>query len=317
MRAPEFWNKDDWRSRLLAPLGWLYGASVAWKEKRAVPYRSRAKVVCVGNLSVGGTGKTPVAIEIAEALKARGRHPVFLSRGYGGRLRGPIEIQEGNSAADVGDEPLLLRHTAPVVVARNRAEGAQLAEALGDTIVMDDGHQNFALAKDLSLIVVDGEAGFGNGRVVPAGPLREPIAQGLRRADAVVVVGDGQVLLGDFAQPVLRAHLVQHGVNIAGHRVVAFAGIGRPDKFFHALELQGAVIAATKRYADHHTYTQAEIARLKSKARSLNAALVTTEKDFVRLTPTEREGIQALPVRAAFDQPEEIARLLDTLAATL
>jgi tetraacyldisaccharide 4'-kinase len=316
LRAPDFWQTDDWRGRVLAPLGWAYGASVAWKAKRAEPYRSRAAVVCVGNISVGGTGKTPVAIEIAQQLRARGRHPVFLSRGYGGRLRGPIAVHEGNSAADVGDEPLLLVNTAPVVVARDRAEGARLAETLGDTIVMDDGHQNFALAKDLSLVVVDGESGFGNCRVVPAGPLREPIAQGLARADAVVVTGDGVVALGRFARPVLRAHLVQHGMDIAGRRVVAFAGIGRPDKFFHALEQQGATVAASRRFGDHHVYTQAEIARLRSKARSEGAALVTTEKDFVRLTPTERDGILALPVRASFDRPDDLAGLLDRLPAT-
>src|SRR5579862_4336724 len=142
MRAPEFWDRDDWRARLLAPLSWAYGTSVAWKEAHAVPYHSAAAVVCVGNISVGGTGKTPIAIEIAHRLRARGRRPVFLSRGYGGRLRGPVEVHEANSAADVGDEPLLLRHTAPVVVARDRAEGARFAEQLGDTIVMDDGHQN-------------------------------------------------------------------------------------------------------------------------------------------------------------------------------
>lgn len=316
MRAPEFWNHDDWRSRLLAPLGWLYGASVAWKHRNAAPYRSSAAVVCVGNLSVGGTGKTPVAIAVARTLQARGRRPVFLSRGYGGRLRGPIEVTPENSAADVGDEPLLLRHTAPVVVARDRAEGARLAQTLGDTIVMDDGHQNFALAKDLSLVVADGETGFGNGRVVPAGPLREPVAQGLARADAVIVTGQGDPQLKGFARPILRAHLVQHGADISGKRVVAFAGIGRPDKFFHALESQGACLAATKSFGDHHAYTQAEIARLISKARSENALLVTTEKDFVRLTPAEREGIVALPVRAAFDRPEDLAALLDRLAAT-
>lgn len=315
MRAPEFWDRDDWRARALAPLGWLYGASVEWKRTHATPYRSSAAVVCVGNLSVGGTGKTPVAIEIARALAARGRHPVFLSRGYGGRLHGPIQVTEDNSAADIGDEPLLLRNAAPVVVARNRGEGARLAETLGDTIVMDDGHQNFALEKDLSLVVVDGESGFGNGRVVPSGPLREPVAQGLARADAVIVTGDGDFATGGFAKPILRAHLVQQGEGVAGRRIVAFAGIGRPDKFFHALAGQGAELAACVPFADHHAYTQSEIARLKSKARSLDAALVTTEKDFVRLTPAERHEILPLPVRAAFDRPDALAALLDSLAA--
>jgi tetraacyldisaccharide 4'-kinase len=318
MRAPEFWSRQDWRAHALSPLGWFYGASVAWRALHAKPYRSKAAVVCVGNLTAGGAGKTPVAISIANILRARGRNPFFLSRGYGGRLHGPIFVGDDNSARDVGDEPLLLHRTAPVVVARDRHAGALLAEAHGaDAIIMDDGHQNFGLVKDLSLVVVDGETGFGNGYVLPAGPLREPINQGLPRADAVIIVGEGRPELNGFQGPVLRAHLVLQNHDLEKRRLVAFAGIGRPEKFFQALEAHGAELAATKRYADHHAYTPSEIARLKSKARSCDALLVTTEKDFVRLTPGEREGIQALSVRAVFDQPAEIERLLDSLATTL
>jgi tetraacyldisaccharide 4'-kinase len=314
MRAPDFWMRDDWRSRVIAPLGWLYGASVAWKARGAAPYRSDAAVICVGNLSVGGTGKTPVAIEIARLLIERGQHPFFLSRGYGGKLRGPLEITSDHHASEVGDEPLLLAHTAPVIVSRDRRAGAILAVEHGaDVIVMDDGHQNFALAKDLSLVVVDGEAGFGNGYVIPAGPLREPIAQGLARADAVIVTGDGAPDLDNFSKPVLRTHLTHPEPDITGRRIVAFAGIGRPDKFFQSLRAQGAILLDTKSYADHHTYTAGEIARLRSKARAHNAELVTTEKDFVRLTPLEREGIRALPVRATFDDSAALERLLDRL----
>ncbi len=322
MRAPEFWSRDDdrsrWLGRVLTPLGWIYGASVAWKARHAEPYRANAAVVCIGNLSVGGNGKTPVAIEVARRLIVRGRRPFFLSRGYGGRLRGPIRVTEQNLAADVGDEPLLLAETAPVIVARDRREGARLAVEQGaDTIVMDDGHQNFALFKSLSLVVADAETGFGNRLVLPAGPLREPVGQGLSRADAVILTGDGNPTLTNFTGPVLRAHLRDDGgPDISGQRVVAFAGIGRPEKFFQSLEKQGAVIAGTKNYADHHNYTQAEIARLKSKARACGALLVTTEKDFVRLTPMEREGILALPVRATFDEPAVLDRLLDTLPPT-
>ncbi|HVZ92556.1 MAG TPA: tetraacyldisaccharide 4'-kinase [Rhizomicrobium sp.] len=314
MRQPDFWTRDDWRSRLMAPLGWLYGASVAWKAARAKPYRPRAAVVCVGNLSIGGAGKTPVAIEIARRLIARGRRVFFLSRGYGGRLRGPILVGEDSRAVDVGDEPLLLAEAAPVVVARDRRLGAALAMENGaDTIVMDDGHQNFAIAKDLSLVVVDGQAGFGNRRMIPAGPLREPVSQGLRRANAVVVTGAGAPDLGTFAGPVLRADLVNAGPDVAGKRLVAFAGIGRPAKFFDALKAQGAELVFVRFFADHHPYSPSEIARLKSRARSLEALLVTTEKDFARLGAAEREGILPMPVRAAFEDEAAIERLLDTL----
>ncbi|HVV64159.1 MAG TPA: tetraacyldisaccharide 4'-kinase [Rhizomicrobium sp.] len=314
MRQPDFWTRDDWRSRLLAPLGWLYGASVALKAARTKPFRADAAVVCVGNLSIGGAGKTPVAIEIARRLIARGRRVFFLSRGYGGRLRGPILVGEDSRAVDVGDEPLLLAQTGPVVVARDRREGAALAVERGaDTIVMDDGHQNFALAKDLSLVVVDGQTGFGNRRMLPAGPLRESVSQGLRRADAVVVTGAGAPDLGKFTRPVLRTHLANAGPDVAGKRLVAFAGIGRPAKFFDALKAQGAELAFVRFFADHHHYSPSEIARLKSRARSLEALLVTTEKDFVRLGAAEREGILPMPVRAAFEDEAAIERLLDTL----
>ncbi|MGC9953398.1 MAG: tetraacyldisaccharide 4'-kinase [Rhizomicrobium sp.] len=322
MRAPEFWDRQDRWSRLavaaLAPIGWIYSASVAWKARNATPYRPGVPVVCVGNLTVGGTGKTPIAIAVARALIARSRHPFFLSRGYGGKLHGPILVGPEHSAADVGDEPLLLAAAAPAVVSRNRGEGARLAVEHGaDVIVMDDGHQNFTLAKDLSLVVVDAEQQFGNGFILPAGPLREFVNQGLARADAVVIVGDGGPALAGYSGPILRAHLTHVDVpELSGRRVVGFAGIGRPEKFFRSLRAFGAEIVATKRFADHHIYTSSEIARLKATARAANALLVTTEKDYVRMTEVEREGIATLPVRAAIDNAKALELLLDRLCAS-
>ena len=321
MRAPEIWDRQDFWSRLavatLTPLGWVYGASVTWKVHNAAPYHAPVPVLCVGNLTVGGTGKTPVAIAIARALAARGRRPFFLSRGYGGKLHGPIQVMPKHRAEDVGDEPLLLAAAAPVVVSRNRGEGARLAVEHGaDVIVMDDGHQNFSVTKDLSLIVVDAEQQFGNGRILPAGPLRESVRQGLARADAVLVVGDGEPPLAGYSGPVLRAHLTHVELPaLSGRRVVAFAGIGRPEKFFRSLRAFGAEIAATKQFGDHHLYTLSEIARLKATARAANALLVTTEKDYVRMTETEREGIAVLPVRAAIDNVPALELLLDRLVA--
>jgi tetraacyldisaccharide 4'-kinase len=322
MRAPEFWDQKDRWSRLavaaLAPIGWIYSASVACKARSATPYRPDVPVVCVGNLTVGGSGKTPVAIAIARALSARGRRPFFLSRGYGGKLHGPILVAPEHHAGDVGDEPLLLAAASPVVVSRNRGEGARLAMEHGaDVIVMDDGHQNFTLAKDLSLVVIDAEQQFGNGFILPAGPLREFVNQGLARADAVVVVGDGGPALTGYSGPILRAHLTHVDVpELAGRRVVGFAGIGRPEKFFRSLRAFGAEIVATKRFGDHHIYTSSEIARLKGTAREAHALLVTTEKDYVRMTEVEREGIATLPVRAAIDNAKALELLLDRLCAS-
>jgi tetraacyldisaccharide 4'-kinase len=211
---------------------------------------------------------------------------------------------------------LLLAAAAPVIVARDRKAGAELADKNhADVIVMDDGFQNFTLAKDLSIVVVDAASGFGNGHILPAGPLREPVAQGLARADAVILVGSGSPALPGFSGPVLRALLTPVDVlSLASKRVIAFAGIGRPQKFFETLRALGAQLVEVREYADHYAYSASEIARLKARARSTEAMLVTTEKDYVRLTSQDREDIRFLPVRAAFEKQGDLERLLDRLA---
>ena len=320
MRQPEFWYERSAAARLaailLTPLGWIYGATVAFRSRFTRPYRCRARVVCIGNLTAGGTGKTPVAMEFGRLLTARGARIVFLSRGYGGIVRGPAFVASNDCATRVGDEPLLLTTVAPVIVARNRAAGAKLADDNGfDTIIMDDGHQNFSLAKDLSVVVVDAATGFGNVLVLPAGPLREPVSRGLRRADAIILMGDGspRETVGSIL-PTLRARLVTADSEIwMGRRVVAFAGIGRPEKFFASLKALGAQIVHARSYADHFVYSQAEIVRLKTQAIAENAALVTTEKDFVRVSPAERSGIEQLHVRAVFGDSKTLDRLLDKI----
>ncbi len=313
MRAPDFWRRRGWQARLLAPLGALYGFSVAWKA-RAKGYDASVPVICVGNLTAGGSGKTPIAIAVAEALRARGRKPFFLTRGYGGSARGPALASRAHSAAVMGDEALLLARHAQTVVARDRAAGAKLAVEKGaDVIVMDDGHQNFALRKTLSLVVVDAQTGFGNGFLIPAGPLRESVRQGLSRADAVVLVGDGDPDLQGFTGPVLRARLVADGGAFAGQPVFAFAGIGRPEKFIASLEAGGAVIAGSCFFDDHHPYAEDEIEQLRAVAGE--TLLVTTEKDFVRMTVAQRAGIRVLKVAAVFDDAGALERLLDTAAA--
>src|SRR5471032_982844 len=318
MRAPDFWPPQFWQSRglaarLLAPLGALYGASVAFKARHASPYDPGLPVICVGNLTAGGSGKTPIAIAIAEMLRAKGHRPYFLTRGYGGSTSGPALATRGHSAQVMGDEALLLARTAPTIVARDRAAGARLAQEKGASVlVMDDGHQNFTLRKTLSLVVVDAASGFGNGFQIPAGPLREPVAQGLARADAVVLVGDGSPDLQDFRGPVLRAHLKADGAAFAGKNVFAFAGIGRPEKFVASLQDSGALVTGSCFFADHHGYGEEELVQLRAVAG--DAALVTTEKDFVRLTTAQREGIRVLKIAAVFDDGAAMERLLDSAA---
>jgi tetraacyldisaccharide 4'-kinase len=313
MRAPEFWNKRGLLARLLSPLGALYGASVAFKARTSGRYVPNVEVICVGNLTAGGSGKTPVAIAIVEMLRARGHRPYFLTRGYGGSERGPALASRGHSAAIMGDEALLLARTAPTIVARDRAAGARLGTEKGATVlVMDDGHQNFALRKSLSLVVVDAESGFGNGFQIPAGPLREPVRQGLARADAVILIGDGDPNLQGFQGPVLRAHLDADASAFAGKTVFAFAGIGRPEKFVASLQDGGALVTGSCFFADHHPYSADEILELKAIAG--DATLVTTEKDFVRLTTEQREGIRVLKVSVHFDDVSAMERLLDSAA---
>jgi tetraacyldisaccharide 4'-kinase len=313
MRTPEFWKQRGATAMLLAPLGMLYGASVAWKARHATPCQTKARIVCVGNLTAGGTGKTPVALAIAARLQARRDRIFFLTRGYGGSERGPAQVAASSDATRMGDEALLLARCAPTIVARDRADGAAYAIARGaEIIVMDDGHQNFGLAKNLSIVVVDGESGFGNGLMIPAGPLREPVAQGLARADAVVIMNDGTPDLRGYDGPVLRARLIVESDAFRSERIFAFAGIGRPEKFIASLAEAGAIVTGMQFFADHHPFRVGEIAALK--ARAGQARLVTTEKDYVRLDPQDRAGIAVLPVRAAFQDEAALDRLLDRIA---
>jgi tetraacyldisaccharide 4'-kinase len=314
MRAPDFWQRRGLASALLSPLGLLYGASVAAKARRAKPYRPNAKVLCIGNLTAGGSGKTPVALAMGQALQARGKKVFFLTRGYGGSARGPLLVKDTHKAAEVGDEALLLARVAPTIVARARAQGAAMADAQGaDIIIMDDGYQNFTVAKDVAVVVVDAKSGFGNGRMIPAGPLREPVAQGVARADAVVMMletggrASSPPDLRDFAGPIVRARLMPDGESFRGRLLFAFAGIGRPEKFVASLKEAGAVIAGTQFFPDHHPYRPDEIAALKTKG-----PLVTTEKDYVRLTRKEREGVEIFKVAVVF--LDDVEFLLDRLA---
>jgi tetraacyldisaccharide 4'-kinase len=285
--TPAWWNeRRGWRQAALAPASALYGAAVKARFAHAKPYRSRLPVICVGNFTMGGAGKTPLAIALARMLIARGERPAFLTRGYGGREAGPIWVEPRRRADEVGDEPLLLARHAPVMVARARPNGARAIEASAATvIIMDDGFQNPSLQKDLTFVAVDGGFGMGNGLVFPSGPLRAPLAFQTRMADAVVQVGgpEGAVRLG--AHPVLYARVAAVNAEwLKGVAVLAFCGIGRPEKFFATVREAGAQIVEAIPFADHHAYREEDAARLLKIARGAGAALVTTEKDYVRLS---------------------------------
>lgn len=310
MRAPAFWwrpaEAPGWEPRLLAPAAWAWGIGAAIRS-RGMAERVAAPVVCVGNLTAGGTGKTPLVAALAERLTAAGHAPQVLSRGHGGRLGrdAPHRVDPArDSAADVGDEPLLLAALAPVWVARDRAAGGRAAAAAGARpILMDDGFQNPRLAKDLSILVVDAARGFGNARLIPAGPLREPVAGGLARADIVVAVGgDPAPLLARWPRlaerPLVTARIVPRktGLEIAGLPVIAFAGIGEPAKFFATLRAMGGELVEAHPFPDHHVYDPRVVERLIRRARTLGTLLVTTEKDAIRLPPALRREVMTLPV---------------------
>ena len=324
MREPGFWwGEGSLASALLAPLAALYGAVAQWRLGRG-GRRAAAPVVCVGNLTVGGAGKTPTALALARMLAAAGERPMFLTRGYGGALAGPLLVDPArHRAREVGDEPLLLARTAPTIVARDRVKGAGIA---GDAsvIVMDDGFHNPSLVKDFSVLVVDGRRGTGNGRVIPAGPLRAPLEAQLARAHALIVVG-GLRRAADIAEraraaniPVLQARLRPDVDVIAwlrGRQVLAFAGIADPKKFFATLAEAGVVLAAARSFPDHHRYTRAEAVALCDDAARAGLVLMTTEKDLARLSGEDQlkelaARVKALPVTLAFEDEEAMKSLL-------
>jgi len=317
MNTPAFWYRPAGvLASVLTPLGWLYAGATAWRLARGEAARLSVPVICVGNLTAGGAGKTPIVRDLAARLAVRGRTAAILSRGYGGRERGPLRVDPTtHRAADVGDEPLLLASDATCWIAADRADGGRAAVDDGaEIIVMDDGLQNAALEQDLRLIVADGPAGFGNGHAIPAGPLRETVAHGIARAHALIVVGEDRSGLADLAGrlPILSARLEPRDADwLAGARVAALAGIGRPDKFRETLSAAGAEVAAFKVFPDHHPYAASELDAFAAEAEHLGAIPVTTEKDWVRLAPDWRARIRPVIVGLVWRQPAAIESLLD------
>ncbi len=323
MRAPDFWSGEGaslW-PRLLAPISAIYAAATARRMARPGA-RVPVPVICVGNATAGGAGKTTVALDLGRRLALRGINAHFLLRGYGGKLKGPVRVDTAlHDSRAVGDEALLLAAERPTWVAADRGAGGQAAVQGGaQAIVMDDGLQNPTLLKDLSLLVVDGGTGFGNGRVIPGGPLREPVVQAASRCQAAVLIGADET--GALAQlppglPVLRANLVAgpEAALLAGQPVFAFCGIANPRKFFSTLQEAGAVLAGRQAYADHYPYDDVDLRELLDQAEALRAIPVTTRKDWVRIPTAFRARVTVVTVRLEWEEPAAIEALLDPLAA--
>lgn len=315
MREPGFWYASpSFSSLLLAPIGAIYGA-VAGARMARPGERAAVPVICVGNYHLGGAGKTPTTLRLAQMLRGLGETPFVVSRGYGGSLTGPVRVAD-HSAAEAGDEPAMMARHVPVIVARDRVAGAELARSEGASVILlDDGFQNPALEKDVSVIVIDALRGLGNGYVFPAGPLRAPLAAQIARTNALIVIGEGNAA-NDVAQGVvqrgglvLRASFVPSEDAVArlrGQRVLAFAGIGDPARFFATLRAQGIEVASQRTFADHHPFTTDDIDALAREARVDALTLVTTEKDFARI-----EGNPALAAHAAEIVPYPVTLRVD------
>ncbi len=341
MRSPSFWYpaatptlRDQFLRLAMTPFAVLYSIGAGLRQKMTVPERISVPVICIGNFTAGGAGKTPTAIAIAKRLETMGETPHFVSRGYGGKETGPLCVDgELHSSSDVGDEPLLLSRQETTWVAQDRVAGALAAERAGASIILlDDGFQNPALHKDLSLLVVDTGAGVGNSSVIPAGPLREPIAAAFRRTHAIVALGTEPLpkalkhLAEQTAIPVFSASLqpdADSSENLVSKNLIAFAGIGRPEKFYSTLRKMGATLAQTRSFPDHHPFSEKDAQDLLDLAARENALLITTEKDAIRLRKADSAAVRklseqtaVLPVTAIFgDLPGLDALLTQHLTA--
>lgn len=322
---PFWWEHVDWRARALAPAAWLYGAVAAYRMRHARRVPVSAPVLCVGNFTVGGSGKTPVALRLAREARAMGLSPGFLSRGYGGQVGRARLVEDHDDARLAGDEPMLLAQSAPVAVGADRAAGARLLTSQGvDFIIMDDGFQSGRIRMDYTLVVADGRRGAGNGRVIPAGPLRAPLIEQLQYADALMVIGDGNGadklvrMAARAAKPVYRSAFTivpGHGVNL--RRVLAFAGIGDPQRFFRTVARAGALVEDTRIFPDHHPFSDEAIAEMTAEAGRRGLDLVTTQKDAVRLEAGSaaakrfRRKVKTVKIDVAFEEPERVRQIIE------
>lgn len=308
MKTPDFWHSNSTIAKFLAPLGWIYGTLTQLRIKTHKSPKVTVPVICIGNITVGGSGKTPVSLSIARMLETEMFHPFFVTRGYGGKLQNVMVNNRKHTAYEVGDEPLLLSKQAPVVVNANRYKGALTAiEEGADLIIMDDGFQNPSLYKDLSFLVFDGNYGIGNGKIIPAGPLRETFENGIKRADALIILGKDKHDLQERSNlPVFWGHTEVIQTTVTKKDVLAFAGIGHPQKFYHSLQSHGLNVVEKMDFPDHHFYSKKELEQLIAKAEKLNADIYTTAKDFVKIPTSMQKYFNVLEIAVVWDEPEKL-----------
>ena len=318
INAPEFWYKNDLIAKLKSFL--LFPFSMIWilvsiiKKNFVKKYKSNLKVVCIGNLNVGGTGKTPFAIQTYKVLQSLGYKPVFLTRGYKGIQKGPIEVKKFHDFKDVGDEALLLKKVGATIVSSNRGLGAKYIECLKkkfDIIIMDDGLQNYKLEQDIKLLLIDKKILFGNKYCIPAGPLRETINQGLKKIDAIIFTGDNKIkdinlnLSRNIQTFDTNLKIKKNiNINIKQNRFLAFCALANPMKFYNTLKTNNFKVTLIKSFPDHHEYNNEDINKLKQEANSKNLQLITTEKDYVKINDKENEII-VLPIEVNFNRTDE------------
>lgn len=304
MKTPTFWKDKNLISTLLLPLGWGYSAATALRMKLHPAQRVKIPVICIGNITAGGTGKTPTAVTIAKLLQKHGKKPFFVSRGYGGTLQGVLLRKDGPFVAkEVGDEPLILAQTAPVAIHPNRFNAALIAMHHGaDCIIMDDGFQNPTLYKDISLLVIDGGFGLGNMRPVPSGPLREDLTAGLSRASAVLIIGEDKTDIESKIKslPIIKAQIQPIMPHIGNKNIIAFAGIGRPEKFYTSLRDCGFKLINAHDFPDHHFYSQNELEKIIKEAKEKGAEIYTTSKDMVKIPPELKHYFKVLEIEIKF-----------------
>ncbi len=316
MRAPSFWYKPlGLEAIFLWPLGLIYRAVSNIKQLVIRPYNALVPIICVGNIVAGGAGKTPAALVIAQILQQHGQNPVFVTRGYGGKERGPLRVDLSlHSALDVGDEALLLARIAPTWIGRNRAAAVSVAQAHGSHVIMDDGLQNPSIKPKLSFLVIDGSVGIGNGCLIPAGPLRETLEKAMPRITGVIFIGseDRQKLIPRFRCPLFRAEIEPDLPPDfpRQQKFFAFCGIGRPEKFYETCRRSGIELVGTKDFSDHHFFSTSELQKLQTLATTEGAKLLTTEKDWARLPGDFQSQILSFPINLIFNDPVAITQLV-------